>query len=111
MSDTEDTGTHEFRIKCRNCGLHYAVFSWNEKWGEGDAEGGYCPECGKGGTKLVWGPVNHDEPIFHFIPGEAGGGVKIENGEQVVVEGKEMRFTGPVAESAFGIPRRMSEPQ
>jgi len=28
-----------------------------------------------------------------------------------VVEGKEMRFTGPVAESAFGIPRRMSEPQ
>ena len=109
MAESDGT-THEYRIKCRNCGLHYSVYSWDEKWDEKGREGGYCPECGIGGSKMVWGPVTHVEPIFHFIPGEAGGGVKIENGVQTPVEGAPLKFTAPASEAPFGIPKYLTEP-
>lgn len=110
-----ETGTYEYRIKCQNCGLHYAVFSWDEEWAGGPSEGrqgGYCPECGVGGSKMVWGPVERPEPIFHFIPGEIAGGTRIVDGKSEIVEATApLQMTGPLAESAFGIPKHMTEPR
>jgi hypothetical protein len=68
MENDNDTLTYEYRLKCRNCSLHYAVFSFDSNWDEKHAEGGLCPECGMGGVKIIWGPVPHDRPIFTFIP-------------------------------------------
>jgi hypothetical protein len=60
--------TYEYRIKCMNCSLHYSVYSWESDWhifdptsrGVQPNEGGYCPECGIKGNKLVFGPVERD---------------------------------------------------
>jgi|GEM_PF-3756126 len=108
--------TYEYRIKCRNCGLHYAVFSWDENWaipagtsGTGGREGGYCPECGAGGSKMVWGPVEREEEIFQLIPGEYGGGLDPTTRERI--EAAPMSMTAPVAESPFGMPKHMTEPR
>jgi len=108
--------TYEYRIKCRNCGLHYAVFSWDENWaipagtsGTGGREGGYCPECGAGGAKVVWGPVEREEPIFHFIPGDIAGGIDAEGNR--IEATAPMSMTGPLAESPFGMPKHMTEPR
>jgi len=63
-------GTYEYRIKCMNCGLHYTVLSWTDGWHE-VKDGGYCPECGRKGGKLVHGPVARQEFIFEIVPGGA----------------------------------------
>ena len=62
--------TFEYRIKCMNCGLHYSVYSWVGEW-HSDKDGGYCPECGRKGGKLVHGPVSREEFIFQLVPGDA----------------------------------------
>jgi hypothetical protein len=66
----EETKTYEYPIKCLNCSLHYSVFSW-EKWADKHELGGFCPECGIRGNKIVWGPVMRDEFIFQIVPGGA----------------------------------------
>jgi len=68
---TEREGeTFEYRIKCMNCGLHYTVLSWVDGW-HTDKDGGYCPECGRKGGKMVSGPVAREEFIFQLVPGDA----------------------------------------
>lgn len=66
----DSTKTYEYRLKCMNCSLHYAVFSW-EHWTDKHEKGGYCPECGIRGNKIVYGPVEREEFIFQLVPGEA----------------------------------------
>jgi hypothetical protein len=73
-----EVASYEFRLKCLACGLHYTVLSWDEHWaipegesGTGGREGGYCPECGTGGQKMVWGPVPRQDFIFQIVPGDS----------------------------------------
>ncbi|HEY7421496.1 MAG TPA: hypothetical protein VH541_05755 [Gaiellaceae bacterium] len=77
MADTDERTTleHEgetleYRLKCLNCGLHYSVYSW-VRWADKNELGGFCPECGIRGHKLVHGPVIRSEFIFQLVPGEA----------------------------------------
>ena len=63
--------TYEHRIKCTQCGLHYIVLSDDEEWTKKAGEhGGYCPECGARGGKLLHAPFVSDEFIFQKVPGE-----------------------------------------
>jgi len=102
--------TLEYRIKCQNCGLHYSVYSWDEEWSEG-RKGGYCPECGIGGRKLVWGPVGREEFIFQLVPGEVAGGTNLKTGE-TVEPSVPMAITGPVDDESnvFGLGARANHP-
>lgn len=110
--DPQEAMTYEYRLKCRNCSLHYAVFSFDSDWDEKHAQGGFCPECGVGGVKIIWGPVPQDRPIFTFIPGDADGGINQKTGERVEGKGiRGMRMTGHIAESPFGMPQHMTEPR
>src|SRR5262245_59920369 len=68
--ETREGGTFEYPIKCLNCGLHYSVYSWT-KWADEHELGGYCPECGIRGHKIVYGPVERNEFIFQLVPGKA----------------------------------------
>jgi hypothetical protein len=69
MSEREGE-TLEYRLKCLNCSLHYSLFSWT-RWAEKNELGGFCPECGIRGNKVVYGPVKRDEFIFQLVPGDA----------------------------------------
>jgi len=92
MSD-ERTTTHEFPVKCRNCGLHYSVFSWSENWPfDKERDGGYCPECGIKGSKMVWHRTV-TKFIFEVVPGGA----------------EMLALTRPEDAPRFGIPQGKPE--
>jgi hypothetical protein len=67
----------DYPIKCSACGLHYTVHSWNEDWHQNAAGqgrsltgGGFCPECGAKGAKMIWASVpknEHDDQIFNVV--------------------------------------------
>ena len=55
------------KFKCMNCGLHFAMYSWDETLQVSDL---WCPECHRslGGNKEVWRPAVHEiEPRYRFI--------------------------------------------
>ena len=88
--------THEYRIKCQNCGLHYVVLSWDEQWAgapEHGRRGGFCPECGIPGGKMVWGPVEVEGQIFERVPGHVA--VEEINGEKIAVPPSMIITQGP----------------
>jgi predicted Zn-ribbon and HTH transcriptional regulator len=60
-----DRRTYVIKAKCRNCGLHFAAYSWSEDWLPS-----YCPECGAGGMFMVW-KEESDDFIFQHIPGDS----------------------------------------
>jgi len=92
------TDTNEYRIKCNGCGLHYTVLSWDEQWSEGRA-GGYCPECGQQGGKMVWGPITRSEFIFQIVPGATTGSVDA-NGD--IIEPPPMTITEVITPAPVG---------
>jgi len=63
--------TFEYRLRCMNCSLHYALYSWERQWTDLHDKGGFCPECGIRGGKMVFGPVEREEQIFQLVPGDA----------------------------------------
>lgn len=60
--------TYIHKCKCMSCGLHFAVFSWEEK-----KSNLFCPECGKqagvNSRQLRW-IEKTDDQIFEYIPGK-----------------------------------------
>jgi hypothetical protein len=60
----------QFPIKCLACSLHYIVCSDDPEWPNKALNGGFCPECGTLGAKLVHGPSPSEQPIFMVVPGE-----------------------------------------
>lgn len=63
----------DYPIKCQGCGLHYTVHSWSDDWysinedGRSRTNGGFCPECGKLGGKLLFASEAKDEQIFQVV--------------------------------------------
>lgn len=60
---TPETITYVHKIKCLNCQLHYAVYSWHGKW-----DPCYCPECGTNGPYLHW-VSETEEQVYELVPG------------------------------------------
>lgn len=55
--------TYEHKYKCLRCGLHFIIYSWDEKKGTP-----FCPECQSHGPSMHW--LNETEKeIFEFVPG------------------------------------------
>lgn len=97
--------THEYRIKCQACGLHYAVYSWDENWAGGPEEGrqgGSCPECGVKGGKFVW-TAKSDRPIYEAVPGIIG---TREVEGQLVGEPPPLMITALAKTGPFGYGQR-----
>lgn len=69
---------YDYPIKCQECGLHYTVHSWDGDWygiteSEDDRSttgGGFCPECGTKGKKMLFKQRGDDRQIFEVVPGD-----------------------------------------
>jgi hypothetical protein len=59
--------TVQYSLKCLSCGLHYQVYSWNDKW---DLEHRpHCPECAEQRSWLIARDAYPDKEIYEFVPG------------------------------------------
>jgi len=56
--------TYVIKLKCRGCGLHFAVYSWNKDW-----QPSSCPECGQSDDAFIRWQEETKEQIYHLIPG------------------------------------------
>jgi hypothetical protein len=59
----------QLRIKCRVCGLHFVVFTWEPE--ERLAAGFFCPECGQFEQRYVIWRIEVPGMINDWVPGAA----------------------------------------
>jgi len=52
------------KYKCRSCGLHFVLYSWQE-----ERPPPHCPECGEQGGFIKWFGET-DQQIFELVPGD-----------------------------------------
>ena len=68
-TDEGGVGHTQLRMKCRDCGLHFTVHTWEPD--KHSTKTMYCPECGQHEGKFVMWRLDVSDPIFAWVPGAA----------------------------------------